>query len=218
MVAMKLFKQHPGRSCERTRAGPFRRNDRGVAAIEFALILPILALLLLGCFEVPKLVLLYQKIARTSSGVADLVAQADNPLTTNQMTDIFIAAQNMMQPYDLLTNGEVIVSSVNNPDNNGVIITWQVTMGADTTPSKLGAANTSNPPLPSGIGPASNEEVIATEVYYNYTPIFKSYIYSGSKLYLNAYTRPRNHNLTTSPCPTAAPPAPNSCTITVPAL
>ena len=69
MVAMKLFKQHPGRSCERTRAGPFRRNDRGVAAIEFALILPILALLLLGCFEVPKLVLLYQKIARTSSGV-----------------------------------------------------------------------------------------------------------------------------------------------------
>jgi Flp pilus assembly protein TadG len=213
---MKLSKSSSSRTLTRKCAGLFRPDDRGVAAIEFALIIPILALLLLGCFEVPQLVLLYQKIARTSSGVADLVAQADNPMTTNQMTDIFISAQNMMQPYDLLANGEVIVSSINNVNNTGVVITWQTRMGTDTTASKLGAATVSNPPLPSGIGPASNEEVIATEVYFNYTPIFKNYIYSGSRLYLNAYTRPRNHNLNTSPCPGQTPPA--SCTITVPPL
>jgi Flp pilus assembly protein TadG len=213
---MKLFAPRLGKIGKRKHAAAFRRDSRGVAAIEFALILPILVLLMLGCFEVPQFVLLYQKIARTSSGVADLVAQADNPLTTNQITDIFISAQNMMRPYDLLNNGAVIVSSINNPDNTGVIITWQARMGTDNTASKLGAATATNPSLPSGIDPASNEEVIATEVYYNYTPIFKNYIYSGSKLYLNAYTRPRNHNLNTSPCPGTPPP--DSCTITVPAL
>jgi Flp pilus assembly protein TadG len=212
---MKLFQRRPD-AAYRKNAGAFRRDARGVAAIEFALIIPILALLLIGCFEVPQFVLLYQKIARTSSGVADLVAQADNPMTTNQITDIFISAQNMMQPYDLLNNGAVIVSSINNPSNTGVAITWQARMGADTTASKLGVATTTNPPLPAGIGPDSNEEVIAAEVYYNYTPIFKTYIYSGSKLYLNAYTRPRNHNLNSSPCPGS--PAPSSCTISVPAL
>jgi Flp pilus assembly protein TadG len=188
----------------------FRRETSGVAAIEFALIIPILALLLLGCFEVPQLVMLYQKMARTSSGVSDLVAQADEPMTSNQITDIFIAAQNMMTPYNLLANGEVVVSSINNVGGTGVKLTWQVRMGTLTATSKIATA-TGNAvgagKLPAGIGPASGEEVIATEVFFTYTPIFKNYIYSGSQLYLNAFTRPRNHNLITSPCPVAPPPA-----------
>src|SRR4051794_33583195 len=80
----------------------FAASERGVAAVEFGLVLPIVMLLLLGCFEVPRFVLTYQKIARTSSGVADLVAQADEPLTSNQMDDIFIAGKTMMEPYDIV--------------------------------------------------------------------------------------------------------------------
>ena len=53
----------------------FLRDRRGVAAIEFALILPILVLLCLGCFEVPRYVLIWQRIERAASGVSDLVAQ-----------------------------------------------------------------------------------------------------------------------------------------------
>ena len=97
----------------------FASGERGVAAIEFALVVPILLVLLLGCFEVPRYVLVMQKIARTSSGVADLTAQADEPILTNQMNDIFTAGKIMMQPYDVVTSGVIIVSSINNPNGAG---------------------------------------------------------------------------------------------------
>lgn len=178
----------------------FGKDERGVAAIEFALVLPIMALLLLGCFEVPRFVMIYQKIARTSSGVADLVAQADDPITNDQMTDVFSASKMMMQPYDVVANGAVIVSSINNPTGGtGVKITWQSRNGTVTTLSKLGVQGATPTNVPAGLTPALDEELLTAEVYFNYTPIFKTYIYQGSQLYLISYTRPRNHNLITPP-------------------
>jgi Flp pilus assembly protein TadG len=179
----------------------FLKDERGVTAIEFALVLPVVLLILLGCFEVPRFVLICQRIARTSSGVADLVAQADEPITANQMNDIFTAAKIMMQPYDIVANGRIYVSSINNPSGNGVTLTWQKNNGGTvSTASKLGLAG-SNPSskIPATLVPGSNEEVLASEVYFNYTPVFSNLIYSGSQLYLIAYTRPRNKNLMTSP-------------------
>jgi Flp pilus assembly protein TadG len=181
------------------RAG-FLRDRRGVAAIEFAAILPIVALLALGCFEVPRYVLVVQRLSRTSSGVADLVAQADEPIKLNQINDIFTAGKLMMSPYDVVTNGVIIVSSINNPNGAGVTLTWQSRKGTLSTVSKLGVANT-NPSskIPASLVPGSNEEVIAAEVYFNYTPVFSNLIYSGSQLYRISYTRPRNHNLLSPP-------------------
>jgi Flp pilus assembly protein TadG len=179
----------------------FLKDERGVTAIEFALVLPVVLLILLGCFEVPRFVLICQRIARTSSGVADLVAQADEPITANQMNDIFTAAKIMMQPYDIVANGRIYVSSINNPSGNGVTLTWQKNNGGTvSTASKLGLAG-SNPStkIPATLVPGSNEEVLASEVYFNYTPVFSNLIYSGSQLYLIAFTRPRNKNLMTSP-------------------
>jgi Flp pilus assembly protein TadG len=179
----------------------FVAREQGATAIEFALVLPVVLLILLGCFEVPRFVLVCQRIARTSSGVADLVAQADEPITANQMKDIYTAAKIMMQPYDIVANGKIYVSSINNPSGNGVTLTWQTNNGGSVgTASKLGLPG-SNPSskIPATLVPGSNEEVLASEVYFNYTPVFSNLIYSGSQLYLIAYTRPRNKNLMTSP-------------------
>jgi Flp pilus assembly protein TadG len=179
----------------------FIAGEQGVTAIEFALVLPIVVTILIGCFEVPRYVLVFQKIARTSSGVADLVAQADEPVTKNQMADIFTAGKIMMEPYDVIANGRIYVSSINNPSGGGVTLTWQRNnAGLVATASKMGAAGT-NPSakLPAALVPASNEEVLVAEVYFNYTPVFSSIIYSGSQLYMISYTRPRNKNLVTAP-------------------
>jgi Flp pilus assembly protein TadG len=178
----------------------FLRDGRGVAAVEFALIAPILVVLALGCFEVPRYVMVIQRLSRTSAGVSDLVAQADEPITTNQMNDVFTAGKLMMQPYDVVTNGVIIVSSINNPNGAGVKITWQMRKGSVGTASKIGVQGaTPGAGLPAAILPASNEEVIAAEVYFTYTPIFGTIIYNGSTLYRVSFTRPRNHNLNTSP-------------------
>jgi Flp pilus assembly protein TadG len=182
----------------------FVAGEQGVTAIEFALVLPVVLLILLGCFEVPRFVLICQRIARTSSGVADLVAQADEPITANQMNDIFTAAKIMMQPYDVVANGRIYVSSINNPSGSGVTLSWQKDNGGLpgvlNINSKLGLPNSDpSTKMPATLVPGSNEEVLASEVYFKYTPVFSNLIYSGSQLYLIAYTRPRNKNLMTSP-------------------
>jgi Flp pilus assembly protein TadG len=180
--------------------GRFRRDRRGVAAIEFALILPILVLLTLGCFEVPRYVLLWQRLERASSGVSDLVSQADEPMTANQMTDIMSAAKIMMQPYDIKTKGKIIVTSINNPTGGtGVKNTWRISCGSGTGTTQLGAVNATPTNFPAALNPTVDNEVLVTEVFFTYTPVFKTFIYQGSTLSATAYTRPRNHNLITSP-------------------
>jgi Flp pilus assembly protein TadG len=191
----------------------FAEGEQGVTAIEFALVLPVVLLILLGCFEVPRFVLIYQKIARTSSGVADLVAQSDEPLQRNQLDDIFTAGKVMMQPYDVIANGKIIVSSINNPSGGtGITVTWQKDNGGaatdpvsgDSASSRIGAKG-QTPVIPATLMPGTNEEVLTSEVFFNYTPIFANLIYKGSQLYIVSYTRPRNKNLMTEPpvnCPT----------------
>ncbi len=176
----------------------FRRDGRGVAAIEFALILPILVLLTLGCFEVPRYVLLWQRLERAASGVSDLVAQADEPLLANQATDIFSAAKIMMQPYAIFNNGNIVVTSINNPTGGtGVKNTWRISCPSGVTGS-LGAIN-ATPTLPAGLAPTLDNEVLVTEVAFTFKPVFGTIIYQGNTLRAIAYTRPRNHNLMTSP-------------------
>jgi Flp pilus assembly protein TadG len=177
----------------------FRRDRRGVAAIEFALILPVLVLLTLGCFEVPRYVLLWQRLERASSGVSDLVAQADEPITANQMSDIFSAAKIMMQPYAIFTNGNIVVTSINNPTGGtGVKNTWRVSCPSGVSGS-FGAINSTPVGLPAGLSPTLDNEVLVTEVSFTYKPVFSTIIYQGSTLKAIAYTRPRNHNLMTQP-------------------
>lgn len=196
----------------------FRRDRRGVAALEFALILPILVLLALGCFEVPRYVMLWQRMERTASGVSDLVAQADEPLTQDQMTDIFSSAKLLMQPYDVIANGSIVVTSINNPTGGVTNVSWRVACGTGDNNGKMGAVS-AQPPAAQTAPPSANfptsllpiakdNEVLVTEVYFTFTPVFRNFIYSGSTLYANAFTRPRNHNLTTWPGKNGAPRCP----------
>lgn len=180
----------------------FASGAGGVAAIEFALVLPIMVLLLLGCFEVPRYILIYQKIARTSAAVADLVAQGDEPLTGNQVQDIFIAGQTMMQPYDVVADGKIYITSINNPNGSGVVLTWQRDNDGKLDEDSKYFNNEGSPPkisLPAGLTPLSNEEVLISEVFFDYKPILSTVIYKGSHLFVVSYSRPRNKNLMTPP-------------------
>ena len=80
----------------------FIKNSQAVAAVEFALIAPILLLLFVGTVEISLLVSVDRKISRTSSAVADLIAQGDNYTTADgiaNLRSIFGVTERIMYPY-----------------------------------------------------------------------------------------------------------------------
>lgn len=79
----------------------FRKDSEGVAAVEFALIAPILLLLFVGTIEISLMVAIDRKISRTSSAIADLVAQGgfDNANSEAEIRAIFGMTDRIMYPY-----------------------------------------------------------------------------------------------------------------------
>ncbi|WP_245239772.1 TadE/TadG family type IV pilus assembly protein [Methylobacterium variabile] len=62
---------------------PFFRDRRGTAAIEFAMLLPVLLMMLAGMLELSRATDMWRKITLLARTVADLASQGDaqNPLT-----------------------------------------------------------------------------------------------------------------------------------------
>ncbi len=79
--------------------GRFRRNRDGIAAVEFALIVPLLLAMYLGTIEISNGITVNKRLARVASTVADLVTQQSqvNKAGLNAILDIGAA---IMIPYD----------------------------------------------------------------------------------------------------------------------
>ena len=105
----------------------WRGDKRGVAAVEFALILPLMVVLYLGSSEVTQGVLASRKMAIVSRTLSDLVAQQPTATTApctaaglcdSTMTSIFAAASVIMSPFSVSALGDgtssltMVVSSV----------------------------------------------------------------------------------------------------------
>ncbi|WP_374655092.1 hypothetical protein [Dongia sp.] len=175
--------------------------DRGSMAVEMALFLFFFSTLFLGTFEVPRFLLIGQKMERASASMADLIAQIDPSLGNEQakIDDLFEAANGLMEPYDLTTEGRVIITSLSNPTGDAEEIAWQqMSPGAFSAASKIGEPG-GTPVLPGGLVVREGENIIAAEIVFKYTPLFGSMIFEERTLYSRSFTRPRFTNLTDIP-------------------
>jgi len=174
----------------------FARDRRGSVLMELAIGLPILVMILLGCFEAARFVLLDQKLARVAASTADLVAQA-NGISEAQITDLFSAADDTATPFDLAGTGRVIITSVTRPTSAAATVAWQrISTGTVSATSAIGTAG-QTATLPAGLTLLQGENVIVAEVFYNYAPVFIGATkFTTASLYQVAYNRPRVINLT----------------------
>ena len=76
----------------------FTRDRRGVSAVEFAIIAPVMIGLYLGCVEVSDGVAADRKVSLVVDALANLPSQVTTISTAN-MTDILNAASSIMAPY-----------------------------------------------------------------------------------------------------------------------
>lgn len=177
------------------------RDEQGVMAIEMACVLFFLSVLILGTFEVPRLLLLGQKMERASASMADLVAQID-PADGNvqaKINDLMSAADNLMSPYSMEDEGKVIISSVGNPTGAEPVILWQRLSDHGLSVASGIGDEDAEPALPQGLVVREGENIIVAEIVFHYEPLFGSIVYDEKTLYSSAFTRPRFSNLTSEP-------------------
>ena len=158
----------------------FVRDKRGVSAVEFAMLLPLMITLYLGGVEVSSAIAVDRKVTQVARTLGDLVAQSTS-LNAADMTNILNAASSVVQPYSSSLI-KVTVSRVDVDANSVAKVIWSKTQngtlksGTVTLPAALNAKNTS---------------LIWAESQYTYTPAIGYVITGPITLKDQIYMRPR---------------------------
>ncbi len=172
------------------------RNDRANVAVEFALALPVLLLMFLASAELGRFVLLHQKVDRVAVTISDLVARAET-ISESELDDIFNAAAQVAEPFDLTERGRVLVSSVINADGEGATIAWQRAGGGSFSSSSDIGVEGGAATLPNDFDVREGETAIISEVFFDFEPFLSSMIVAPRILYRRAHHRPRLGTLDT---------------------
>jgi Flp pilus assembly protein TadG len=77
----------------------FKNDGRGVAALEFAMIAPVMVLTLFGAVEINDALGAKRKLENTSASIADIVSR-DASITDEEIADLWEAATALMFPYE----------------------------------------------------------------------------------------------------------------------
>jgi Flp pilus assembly protein TadG len=160
----------------------FANDHRGVSAVEFAILAPLMVTLYLGGVEVSDAVAASRKTTIVARTVADLVAQ-DSKLTNAGKDEVLSAAKFVGTPYANANLG-ITVSSIK-IDNAGIAkVEWSDTK--DGKALTVGSTVTLDAALA-----VPNTWLILGEATYKYKPTFGEGITGPINLYDKIYMRPR---------------------------
>jgi Flp pilus assembly protein TadG len=159
-----------------------RRDQRGTAAVEFALIAPIMITIYFGLVETCEAVLAERKADHVASAVGDLVAQSTG-VSTSDLADIFAIGNTIMSPFSTTTLQMRVTSLTPNGAGNPAV-TWSYGAGG------LGALSAGTvKTLPITVG--SGDSVIMSEVTYQYNSPLKYILPNALTFNEVYYLRPR---------------------------
>lgn len=104
----------------------FGRDAKASAAIEFALIVPVMLTIYIGGSTVTEAISVNRKVTLVAHAVADLTAQA-NSLTNTEISNILNAASAIVYPYSN-TPMAVTVTSIKIDSNKKATVIWSKTL------------------------------------------------------------------------------------------
>jgi Flp pilus assembly protein TadG len=157
------------------------RDRRGVSAVEFALIAPMMLMLYAGLTELTQAMIAERRAGHVASAVGDLVAQAET-VNTNEVDDIFKIGKTVMNPFspDQL---KLRVTSLTADANKVVKVDWSKGSGL----SAYAKAATVTVPLELNAG----DSVVMAETEYAYTSPIGYILPNALKFQETFYLRPR---------------------------
>lgn len=166
-------------------AGRFRRDGRGVSAVEFAMILPIMATLFLASVETTQGLQADRKVSLAARALSDLASQA-TVIADSDMSNILDATADVLSPFPM-ANARVIVSGIQTDILGVSRVVWSDARNG--TRYSCGQVVT----IPTELKPAIGTSgfLVLAEVRYNYTPAIAYLITGTVALTDRLYTRPR---------------------------
>lgn len=163
-------------------ATAFWSASDGVAAVEFALVLPVMLGIYLGMTEISSAVNTDRKLTMMSRTLADLAGRA-NTMSTADVETIFKASTSVMAPYRSdqarMVLSSIVVKATGQMDaNNKPILEATVCWSSAWGPNPAPLAKGTKVSIPDGFGRA-NSSFIRADVEMAYVPILGSAIYKS---------------------------------------
>lgn len=139
------------------------RDRRGVSAVEFALIAPMMITLYLGVAEISEGVTADRKVSIAAAAVANLATQATT-ISASEMTDILDAASAVIKPFDA-SKLKITVSCIAIDANKSAKVKWSVTRNGTARSVGTYTFDAANAALA-----VANSYLLLGEASYTYTP------------------------------------------------
>ncbi len=173
----------------------FARSDRAVAAVEFAIIMPVLLLLFLGTFDAGNAIAIYAKVRSATYSLAAITNQygssSTSAISTTTMTAITAATGAVLAPYSS-TPTVVVISQIKATSATQAVVSWSYS----PTSGQALTQNASFSGLPTNFakntcGSTYPCYVIYAQVAYTFTPMFGAFLTGPITLADSLFTAPR---------------------------
>jgi Flp pilus assembly protein TadG len=185
----------------------FRKNKSGAAAVEFALILPLMIMMFFGVVELSLALSCRADVSVMASTAADLVSQ-ESVATATDLGNVYAAAGTILYPNTgtpTIRITSVVYDPIGQSTTSGKI-DWTCTQAGTGTLNPLSRAKgdivTFGPPLTSvtqALFDPAHGSVIIAEVAYNYASRTTQVITGPINMTNNFFTKPRRVTQITAP-------------------
>ncbi len=158
-------------------------DQNGTALLEFALTLPVLLMLYLGCVQICDAVAVYRKTTTTTRTIADLTSQYTS-VSDTELDSIMSAASQVMAPY-ATTGLRMVLTQVTVSAAGVATVDWS--RGSGVAGDTVGSTYT----LPAGVG-VNGTSLIIGKVNYDYVANLGGMVRTDIPLGDTIYMYPRS--------------------------
>lgn len=176
-------------------------SQTGAVIIEFAYTMPVFVLLSFGTLELVNISLAHMRVNQIAMTTADNLSRAKTSVPLGlprlreiDINDTFIGASIQGgESFGMLTDGRIIISSLQQTSSGRQTIAWQRCKGSLAVVSRYGVQGTTQPSSGTGgfqgMGRAGqrvqaepNSAVIFAEVTYDYQPIIGNWLFGSLRI------------------------------------
>jgi Flp pilus assembly protein TadG len=160
------------------------RDERGSAAVDMIVVLPIMLMVFISVVELTSVLRLDRKVVAAAQTTADLITQR-REVSSAELNDILRAAELILEPYPASGHSVGIVG-VEYDVNDAPQILWTESKNGGSVPDALARA--------AGLG-TEGEGVVVVRVTYSYTPVFFDFLMGQTTLEETTVLRPRRSSV-----------------------